>query len=217
MRLCALALCLLVSVPAFGGSGREMLVSLPGEVPASIGLARYCADQPGECEVPAPMGWTKYCADQPGECDVPALPPQNVKMTAAMQSELSRFNQHINEEISPVSDMDHWGVLEKWSQPTDRKGDCEDYALLKRKLLIEAGWPRQALLVTVVLDTKGGGHTVLTVITDRGEFILDNLKDEIRRPDRTGYRFLKRQSQEDPNRLGRAGGHDADSLLGRVE
>jgi predicted transglutaminase-like cysteine proteinase len=29
--------------------------------------------------------------------------------------------------------------------------------------------------------------------------VLDNLSDEIRAWDATGYRFVKRQSQEDPN------------------
>ena len=46
--------------------------------------------------------------------------------------------------------------------------------LLKRRMLMQAGWPRQALLITVVRDKKGEGHAVLTVKTDKGEFILDN-------------------------------------------
>ncbi len=48
----------------------------------------------------------------------------------------------------------------------DGYGDCEDYALLKRKMLMQAGWPREALLMTVVRDKKGEGHAVLTVKTD---------------------------------------------------
>ena len=46
--------------------------------------------------------------------------------------------------------------------------------LLKRRMLMQAGWPREALLITVVRDKKGDGHAVLTVKTDKGEFILDN-------------------------------------------
>ena len=33
-------------------------------------------------------------------------------------------------------------------------GDCENYVLLKRRLLIQSGWPREVLLVTVVRDEK---------------------------------------------------------------
>ena len=66
-------------------------------------------------------------------------------------------------------------------------------------MLIRAGWPREALLLTVVRDRKDEGHAVLTVKTDRGEFILDNQVEEILPWYETGYRFMKRQSQGDPN------------------
>jgi predicted transglutaminase-like cysteine proteinase len=95
--------------------------------------------------------------------------------------------------------MDHWGVVERWNYPDDGYGDCEDYALQKRKLLMQAGWPREALLMTVVRDHNGNGHAVLTVKTDRGEYILDNQTNDILLWADTGYRFVKRQSQSDPN------------------
>jgi len=90
-------------------------------------------------------------------------------------------------------------VVEKWSYPDDGYGDCEDYVLLKRRTLMEAGWPREALLITVVRDRKGDGHAVLTVKTDQGEFVLDNQVQEILPWSETNYRFVKRQSQSDPN------------------
>ena len=71
--------------------------------------------------------------------------------------------------------------------------------LLKRKMLMQAGWPRQALLITVVRDKQGDGHAVLTVKTDKGEFILDNQNEQVMLWSETGYRFVKRQSQTDPN------------------
>ena len=98
-----------------------------------------------------------------------------------------------------MTDMDHWGVVEKWSYPDDGKGDCEDYVLLKRRMLMQAGWPREALLITVVRDKKGDGHAVLTVKTDKGDFILDNQEEQVLLWSDTGYRFVKRQSQSNPN------------------
>jgi predicted transglutaminase-like cysteine proteinase len=95
--------------------------------------------------------------------------------------------------------MDHWGVLERWSYPDDGKGDCEDYVLLKRRMLMQAGWPREALLITVVRDKRGDGHAVLTVKTDKGDFILDNQEEQVLLWSETGYRFVKRQSQSNPN------------------
>ena len=98
-----------------------------------------------------------------------------------------------------MTDMDHWGVVERWNYPDDGYGDCEDYALQKRKLLMAAGWPREALLMTVVRDANGNGHAILTVKTDRGEYILDNQTNDVLLWADTGYRFVKRQSQSDPN------------------
>jgi predicted transglutaminase-like cysteine proteinase len=71
--------------------------------------------------------------------------------------------------------------------------------LLKRRMLMQAGWPREALLVTVVRDKKGEGHAVLTVKTNRGDYILDNQVEDILLWSDTSYRFVKRQSQSDPN------------------
>ena len=56
-----------------------------------------------------------------------------------------------------------------------RGGDCEDYVLLKRKMLMQAGWPRQALLITVVRDEQGDGHAVLTVKTDKGDIACEHV------------------------------------------
>jgi predicted transglutaminase-like cysteine proteinase len=95
--------------------------------------------------------------------------------------------------------MDHWGVVDQWDYPADGKGDCEDYALLKRRMLMAEGLPRQALLMTVVKESNGDGHAILTVKTNRGEFVLDNLTDEVKAWNKTPYRFVKRQSEQNPN------------------
>ncbi len=76
-------------------------------------------------------------------------------LTSKAWKDLVRINTWVNETIKPMTDMDHWGVVEKWSYPDDGYGDCEDYVLLKRRMLMEAGWPREALLITVVRDKKG--------------------------------------------------------------
>ena len=120
-------------------------------------------------------------------------------LTAKVWKDLVRVNKWVNDSIAPMTDMDHWGVVEKWSYPDDGKGDCEDYVLLKRRMLMQAGWPREALLITVVRDKKGDGHAVLTVKTDKGDFVLDNQEEQVLLWSDTGYRFVKRQSQSNPN------------------
>jgi len=147
----------------------------------------------------APIGWVEFCTESPGECHGGASEPRDIVMTQAAWRDLLRVNHWVNETVKPMTDMEHWGVIEKWSIPTDGYGDCEDYVLLKRKLLIDAGWPREALLITVVRDRQGEGHAVLTVKTDKGEFILDNQNENVVAWTETGYRFVKRQSQKDQN------------------
>lgn len=147
----------------------------------------------------APIGWIEFCAANPKECGGGETIPHDVVMSGKAWKDLVRINKWVNETVKPITDLDHWGTVEKWSYPEDGYGDCEDYVLLKRKLLLQAGWPREALLVTVVREKNGDGHAVLTVKTDKGEFVLDNQHPEILLWTETSYRFVKRQSQADPN------------------
>jgi len=149
--------------------------------------------------VKAPIGWVEFCVEYEPECKTRPTQPRGVMLDAVAWKDLERVNLFVNTHVKPMTDMEHWGVVERWNYPDDGYGDCEDYALQKRKLLMQAGWPREALLITVVRDKHGDGHAILTVKTDKGEFILDNQNDRILLWSDTGYRFVKRQSQSDPN------------------
>jgi len=146
-----------------------------------------------------PIGWVQFCETYKTECDTKPLPARDVVLNSTAWVDLNRVNDWANHNIKPMTDMDHYGMIQWWRYPDDGAGACHSYALLKRRLLIQAGWPRQALLVTIVREANGEGHAVLTVKTNRGEFILDNLTDEILLWSQTPYRYYKRQSQEDPN------------------
>ena len=146
-----------------------------------------------------PIGWIEFCAEHAPECETKSTEARDVLLTAKAWKDLVRINDLVNDKIKPVTDLEHWGVAERWNYPDDGYGDCEDYVLLKRRMLMQAGWPRQALLITVVRDKQGDGHAVLTVKTDKGEFILDNQNEQVVLWSETGYRFVKRQSQTDPN------------------
>jgi predicted transglutaminase-like cysteine proteinase len=167
-------------------------------------------------EASMPIGWAQFCADPAHrqDCSAPALPAKIADLDERRWRELLAINNDTNRDIEPVTDMDHWGVAERWSYPTDGKGDCEDYVLEKRRKLMAAGWPRQALLITVVRDKKGDGHAVLTVKTDRGDFILDNQEKKVKLWSDTGYLFVKRQSEENPNRWMSLGNVDTAVTVG---
>ena len=144
-------------------------------------------------EASIPYGWVDFCNRHSEECVLGKLKPMDVRLTKQSWKLLNEINNKANNAIEPISNFDHWDY------PTDGKGDCKIYALFKRKQLIDQGFPRQALLMTIVRDQDGEGHAVLTVKTDRGDFVLDNLTDEILPWNDTGYRFIKRQAQDDPN------------------
>ena len=110
---------------------------------------------------------------------------------------LDDVNRRINQVIAPATDLELYGVEEFWTIPT-AKGDCEDYALLKRRVLIARGWPASALLLTVVRDQQGEGHAVLTARTNQGDFILDNKEPNVKLWHETPYRFIMRQSYMNP-------------------
>ncbi len=146
-----------------------------------------------------PPGWVDFCARQPSECSSPTTVPGELALSWDAWMDLVRINTWVNETIKPLTDIEHWGVVDRWSYPDDGYGDCEDYVLLKRRMLIQSGWPREALLVTVVRNENDEGHAVLTVTTDKGDFILDNQNKNILLWSETPYHFVKRQSQADPN------------------
>jgi predicted transglutaminase-like cysteine proteinase len=144
-----------------------------------------------------PVGYVRFCARNPGECAKTGESPARIVMTPDRWNLVYQVNTYVNGKIAPVSDQDLYGEPEFWALPVDA-GDCEDYLLLKKRYLEGLGFPSSALLITVVLDEKNEGHALLTVAAEDGDYVLDNRRNEVLRWDASGYRFLKRQSAENP-------------------
>jgi len=150
-------------------------------------------------EARPPIGWIDFCrAGNADDCTSETRNPLVLTLNATAWGELNRVNRAVNAMIEQVEDTVLYGVQERWTYPVDNKGDCEDIALLKRRMLLRAGLPVQSLLMTVVRDETGSGHAILTVVTDRGDFILDSKTNRILPWRATGYGFVKRQSQINP-------------------
>ena len=141
-----------------------------------------------------PIGHYEFCKRNPSECNQRNRRALPVRLTKSAWNTISGVNRLINERIQPMNDFDIYGKDEVWNFPID-VGDCEDYVLLKRKILIQKGISPANLLITVVRKKDGEGHAVLTVRTSRGDFILDNLRNNVKHWNRTGYRYLKRQAE----------------------
>lgn len=149
--------------------------------------------------VTAPSGFVDFCNRESHHCDGTVARPQQASMNAALWRAVASINSEINARIKSTDDMTLFGKAEHWTI-AENAGDCEDYALLKKRELVAIGLPPSALLLTVALDEKQEGHAVLTLVTDSGDFVLDNRRDAILPFQAAGYQYLKRQSQLDPRR-----------------
>ena len=145
------------------------MASLPrGSLPAAVtGEARPV------------MAWVDFCRRHPQECAIDTAEASVVALSPRIWQQIVPINRRVNTTITAITDQEHWGGPDRWDLPTDGYGDCEDFQLLKRKLLAEGGLPRRAMRMTVVIDEKGEGHAVLMIRTDRGDYILDNKRNAV--------------------------------------
>jgi predicted transglutaminase-like cysteine proteinase len=144
-----------------------------------------------------PIGYVNFCRERADECRPSRRFADRVQFTGDKLAELKEVNVSVNDAVAPVTDLDLYGKVEVWTYPV-KEGDCEDYVLLKRRILIERGWPESTLLITVVRDENNEGHAVLTVRTARGDFVLDNKQRDVMAWADTPYTYVKQQSARNP-------------------
>ncbi|CCM74014.1 transglutaminase-like cysteine peptidase [Rhizobium mesoamericanum] len=145
-----------------------------------------------------PIGHYDFCQIHRDECG----PNRNVspaEMSDAKWAVVQSVNSMVNNSITPMTDKEIYGKDEVWAYPTTA-GDCEDFALLKRRVLIQRGISPANLLLTVVRKPDGEGHAVLTLRTSEGDFVLDNLASNVKPWFDTPYSFIKRQSSANAGR-----------------
>ncbi|MCA1868029.1 transglutaminase-like cysteine peptidase [Agrobacterium genomosp. 3] len=146
-----------------------------------------------------PIGHYEFCQTYQSECQATSVDTGPMKLTEERWKAMLDVNYTANTTITPMTDMEIYGVEERWAYPTT-VGDCEDFVLLKRKMLMNKGFSASNLLITVVLQPNGEGHAVLTVRTDRGDFVLDNMRNKVMNWSETEYTYLKRQDTANPGR-----------------
>lgn len=166
----------------------------------AIGLSVWAGvAQAGQAFMPTggrttqPIGHYEFCQREPDECRQKTAKQTPVELTRKLWSAMISINNAVNNAVTPRTDAEIWGKEEVWSYPTS-VGDCEDYALEKRRRLMAMGVPAGDLLMTVARQPNGDGHAVLTVRTSRGDFVLDNLETRVMAWSETPYTYLKRQS-----------------------
>jgi len=145
-----------------------------------------------------PIGYVTFCREHQAECRPGRRFADRIQLNAAKFQEIEEVNSAVNTAVAPITDIELYGKPEVWTYPAANQGDCEDYVLLKRRMLVQRGFPESTLLITVVRDENNEGHAVLTVLTDGGDFVLDNKRRDVVRWAETPYTFVKRQSEKNP-------------------
>ena len=110
------------------------------------------------------------------------------------------LNDKVNQGIKPATDMEVYHMADYWVAPgigPGVRGDCEDYALEKRRLLIASGISASALSIAIVRTPAGEVHAVLVLSARQGDYILDNLHGEVKAWQLTGYSWISRQAPGD--------------------
>jgi len=101
---------------------------------------------------------------------------------------IKQVNIHVNRSIRPERDtIDTWEL-------NPLSGDCEDYVLTKRSVLVRQGVPAGALRIAYTHTRRGEPHAVLVVYTSEGDFVLDNLTNSVKSLRSSGYKIRSMSS-----------------------
>ncbi len=186
--------CLIIIVPFLGSqpASAEYGVWVDGQNMRSPFMRIYGQSLP-------PIGHIRFCRTYPKDCRAQTKPTDRFALSPDRWNELVAINALVNRIVEPTPDQELYGEIERWTYPENR-GDCEDYVLLKRRMLMERGWSASSLLITVVTDENGAGHAILTARTSDGDFILDNKNSKVLAWNKVPYRFYKRQSYRNSKR-----------------
>lgn len=117
-----------------------------------------------------------------------------IEVSTDMLPAVKKINLQINNKITWQSDIDRYGLEERWTMPLafdlGRYGDCEDFALEKRRLLLEMGVPAGALALATTTSKATGSHALLVIRTTQGDYVLDNTTPWVLPWTETDYQWI---------------------------
>jgi predicted transglutaminase-like cysteine proteinase len=141
----------------------------------------------------APFAYIRFCVKNSSDCEL-GQGPALISLDGQKRRELSEINRSVNQAILPVNDQ---SGDDEWTADVS-SGDCEDFALTKRRHLIAAGWPSRSIRIAVTRTRAGEGHAVLVIRTSEGDLVLDNRTNMIRNWADTDLTLEKIQSDVNP-------------------
>jgi len=158
---------------------------------ASNEIAVAAAPMPTGALVVPPAGVLGFCVKNLAECHRIAQQPAVVQLSPDRWLELQDVQTQVNLRVLPRENPRH-----SWEYASSGYGDCNTFALEKRRELLARGWPETALLLTSAVTETGEGHLVLIARTSAGDLVLDNRLAEVVDWSRLPYRWVSRQSEQ---------------------
>lgn len=135
----------------------------------------------------APISFDKFFDRKPQRC-ARSQGVRRITLNSETRQKLEEVQRGVNRSLSG---------LERWNDDATRN-DCTDYALTKRSRLLDMGYPPSALLIAVAYVPSEEAHLLLVVVTDQGDFVLDNLRRTVVRWNQLPYRWVMRSTPQDP-------------------
>lgn len=160
---------------------------------------RVSSPMPVGGQVMAPPGFIGFCKRNAAECESGSDRPSTPELTPELWRLLNAVNDYVN-RLPQIDDKANYGIKEYWTFPNRRGGDCEDFALEKRRLLIAQGQSGDAFLLATGQGTDDTLHAVLIAVTNLGDYVLDNKNWAIVPWAEATYVWKGRQSRERPSR-----------------
>lgn len=139
-----------------------------------------------------PTGFIGFCLSHVDACTATPNGSSTVDGTQDRFDQLDQVQTRVNRAIEPREDPQHL-----WTYPVNGTGDCNKFALEKRRELIALGWPEQSLLLAVVLTERNEGHLVLVARMSQGDYVLDNRMQQVVGWNELPYKWLSLQSGTD--------------------
>lgn len=161
--------------------------AIPQETPRCISMA-----VPIVALDDAPEPYRDFCLRNEGSCDLSG--PEILEWSPELLSLLQETNASVNGSLQFSPDPENSGLEEYWDYPKRGVGDCEDFVLEKRRLLVEAGLPSASLTCGIAFhEVQLYPHAILFAETTAGTFVLDNLHDEVMCWDALPYFYTRRE------------------------
>lgn len=158
-------------------------------------ISKFSFNFADETYIIPPFKFAEFCHRYPSECIV--TKGKKIIWNYKTKKYFSELNIRVNKQIIEIPseiplENEIWLLFPK-------EGQCHDYVVSKRHELIKTGYSSSDLLLAEVITQNDLHHLVLIIKTDKGDFIMDSLRNDVYPIELMEYRLLRMQSSENPN------------------